>query len=421
MRLEDRLRRAGDAPVAEVDLPSIQRDLHVVLRRGRRRRRARLVVVASATVLALLAVLLVGPQALDAIRGGGRPRPAVPDGIEGEPGVITTVVGNGDHGPIADGGLAVDSAIQYPFDLVEDADGSLYVLEHGRIRRVDTSGRITTVAGGQQVPSATELTEARRLDFRGANALAIDRAGNLYVGGGEGKHFMVNRISPAGEVTRIAGTGRQGFAGDGGPAVEAELGWIYDLDVDAFGNVYLADYDNHRIRMVDTAGIITTIAGTGVPGVTGDGGPATEARLEAPTGIFVDALGNVYFTQSRNDVIRRIDPNGVITTIAGNGQRGYRGDGGPATEARFSAPEHVAVDGEGVVYVEDTGNHVIRRIDVNGIVTTIVGMPGGSGFEGDGGPATEARLYDPSGMLLTPAGVLYIADSGNNRIRRVIL
>jgi sugar lactone lactonase YvrE len=420
MRLDDRLRGASRAPLADVDLPSIQRDLHVVLRRGRRRRRARLVVVASATVLALLAVLLVGPQALDAIREVGGPRPAVPDGVEGEPGVITTVVGNGDHGPIADGGLAVDSAIQYPFDLVEDADGSLYVLEHGRIRRVDTSGRITTVAGGQQVPSDTALTEARRLDFRGANALAIDRAGNLYVGGGEGKHFMVNRISPTGEVTRIAGTGRQGFSGDGGLAVEAELGWIYDLDVDAFGNVYLADYDNHRIRMVDTAGIITTIAGTGLPGVTGDGGPATEARLEAPTGIFVDALGNVYFTQSRNDVIRRIDPNGVITTIAGNGQRGYRGDGGPATEARFNAPEHVAVDGEGVVYVEDTGNHVIRKIDQNGIVTTIVGMPG-PGFEGDGGPATDALLYDPSGMLLTADGVLYIADSGNNRIRRVIL
>jgi sugar lactone lactonase YvrE len=419
MRLDDRLRRAGDAPLGDVDLPSIQRDLHVVLHRGRRRRRSRRVVVACATALAVLAVILVAPRALDAIRGEGGSRPAVPNGIEGEPGVITTVVGNGDDGPIADGGLALDSAIQYPFDLVEDAEGNLYVLEHGRVRRVDTSGRITTVAGGPNVPGETALTEARRLDFRGTNALAIDRAGNLYVGGGEGDHFVVNRISPAGEVTRIAGTGRQGFSGDGGPAVDAELGWTYDLDVDAFGNIYLSDFDNHRIRMIDSAGIITTIAGTGRPGWSGDGGPATEARLEAPTGIFVDALGNVYVAQSQSDVIRRIDPSGIITTIAGNGRRGYEGDGGQATEARFNAPEHVAVDGEGVVYVEDTGNHVVRRIDLDGIVTTIVGMPGGPGFEGAGGPATEALLYDPSGMLLTSDGVLYVADSGNNRIRRV--
>jgi sugar lactone lactonase YvrE len=280
--------------------------------------------------------------------------------------VITTVAGIGEARSQGDGGLAVDAAIKYPFDLVLDAEG------------------------------------------------------NLYVGGGEGNHFMVNRISPSGDVTRIAGTGDLGFSGDGGRAVEAELGWVYDLHVDRFGNVYIADFDNNRIRLVDTAGVITTIAGTGRPGVSGDGGLATDARLDAPNGVFVDADGSVYFTQSRNDVVRRIDPSGVISTIAGGGRRGNAGDGGLATDARFNAPEHVAVDAEGNVYIEDTGNHCIRMIDLNGILSTVVGMCA-EGYRGDGGPATRARLSEPSGMFLTDDGVLYIADSANHRVRRVVL
>jgi sugar lactone lactonase YvrE len=250
--------------------------------------------------------------------------------------------------------------------------------------------------------------------------LAIDAEGDLYVGGGDGDHFMVNRISPSGEVTRVAGTGRAGFSGDGGPAIEAELGWTYDLAVDPAGNIYLVDVDHHRIRMVDTEGVISTIAGTGRRGYSGDGGPATDARLYNPTGIALDQDGNIYFADGWNDVIRRIDASGVITTIAGSGRQGFSGDGRRATRARFNHPEHVAVDADGTVYIEDTGNHCIRMVDADGIITTIVGICE-SGFSGDEGPAVDAQLSEPSGMLLAPGGVLYIADSANNRVRRVTL
>jgi trimeric autotransporter adhesin len=420
MPLERRLKQALSESIIGVDPASAERDLHVVVQRGRRRRWGRRVAALAAAAAVVVGAVVLVPRALDAIRSIEEPRPAGPEEVEGTPGVITTVVGTGVSDSQGDGGLAVDAAIRYPYDLVVDAEGNLYILENKRVRRVDDAGRITTVAGPPATPGGTALTEAHGLELRGTNALAIDSAGNLYVGGGDGKHFMVNRISPSGDVEKVAGTGQKGFSGDGGPAIEAELGWVYDLDVDGFGNVYIADFDNNRIRLVNTAGVITTIAGTGRPGVSGDGGLATSAQLNAPNGVFVDTAGNVYFTQSRNSVVRRIDPTGVITTIAGTGQAGYSGDGGLATEARVNAPEHVAVDAAGNVYIEDTGNNCIRMIDQNGIITTVVGMRG-AGFRGDGGPAIAARLFQPSGMFLTPGGILYIADSGNNRVRRVIL
>jgi sugar lactone lactonase YvrE len=421
MPLERRLKDALSESIIGVDPASVDRDLHVVVQRGRRRRRGRRLATAAAVVAVVVGAVMLAPRALDALRTLNDPQPAAPRDPEGIPGVITTVAGTGVPSSQGDGGLAVDAAIRYPYDLVVDAEGNLYILENGRVRKVDAAGRITTVVGPPPTPDGTAPTEAQRLKLGGGtNALAIDTAGNLYVGGGDGKHFMVNRISPSGEVERVAGTGQKGFSGDGGPAIEAELGWVYDLDVDGFGNVYIADFDNNRIRLVNTAGVITTIAGTGRAGVSGDGGPATSAGLNAPNGVFVDAAGNVYFTQSRNSIVRRIDPTGVIATVAGTGQEGYSGDGGLAREARLNAPEHVAVDAEGNVYIEDTGNNCIRMIDQNGIISTVVGMRG-AGFRGDGGPAIGARLFQPSGMFLTSGGVLYIADSGNHRVRRVIL
>lgn len=421
MTLDRRMKRALSAPIVGIDAQSVERDLHVVLQRGRRRRRNRRLAVLSTTLVVVVGAALLAPRALEAIRFFGETRPAAPQEVEGIPGVITTVAGVGVPESWGDGGLATEAAIHYPYDLVVDAAGNLYILEISRVRKVDVSGRITTVVGSPATEEGTALTEANQLRLgQRTNALAIDVEGNLYVGGGDGDHFVVNRISPSGQVTRVAGTGRSGFSGDGGPAIEARLGWVYDLAVDPVGNVYIVDLDHNRIRMVDTAGVITTIAGTAEPGYSGDGGPATAARLDGPTGIDLDSVGNVYFADGRNDVVRRIDRNGVITTIAGNGRRGYSGDGGPATKARFNAPEHVAVDEEGNVYIEDTGNNSIRRVDPNGIITTVVGKRG-SGFSGDGGPASSARLSEPSGMFLTPGGVLYIADSANNRVRQLIL
>jgi sugar lactone lactonase YvrE len=422
MPLDRRLKRGLSAPIVGIDAPSLERDLHVVVERGRRRRRnRRFAAILAAAVVVIGAVVLV-PRALDAVRSLWEPRPAAPLEPQGIPGVITTVAGVGVPEASGDGGPATAAGIHYPFDLVMDEAGNLYVAETMRVRKIDASGRITTVVGPPADRDVTTLTEANRLRLGGqTNALAIDVEGNLYVGGGDGDHFVVNRVSPAGEVTRIAGTGRSGFSGDGGPAIEAELGWVYDLDVDPAGNVYLVDAEHHRIRMVDTTGVITTVAGTGRPGYSGDGGPATDARLYNPAGIDIDQAGNIYLADDWNNVIRRIDAStGVITTIAGNGRQAFGGDGGPAIRARFNHPEHVEVGTDGTVYIEDTGNHCIRKVDPAGIITTIVGMCE-SGFGGDGGPASSALLSEPSGMLLTPDSVLYIADSANNRVRRVIL
>lgn len=422
MSLDRRLRRAFSSSTRGMDESSLERDLHVLLKQGRHaRRNRRLGALCAITVLVVGGVFLV-PRAVDAIRGSGGNRPASPDEPSDEPGVIRTVVGVGIPKSAGDGGLAVNAAIRYPYDLVVDGAGNLYVLENGHVRKVDRSGRISTFAGPLVTPATGGLpqpTEANGLRLSRANALAIDAEGNLFVGGGDNQPFMVNKISPSGQVTRVAGTGQSGFSGDGGPAVEAKLGWVYDLAVDAAGKIYIVDHDNNRIRMVDGNGVISTIAGTGEPGYSGDGGPATQAELDHPWGIALGGDGNIYFTVGPS-VVRRIDKGGVITTIAGSGRVGYAGDGGPATQARFNSPEHVAVDDAGNLYIEDTGNNCIRVVDINGVVTTIVGMRG-RGFEGDGGPAHLARLSQPSGMLLTPTGVLYIADSGNNRIRRVIL
>jgi sugar lactone lactonase YvrE len=420
MHLDRRLKDALSGPSVGIDASSLEQDLHVIVQRGRRRRRNRRLVGFVATVAMVIGAVVLA-RALDDLRSDGEPRPATPARPEGIPGVITTVAGTGAAASRGDGGPATAAALRYPFDLVVDETGNLYILEaSGRVRKVDSSGRITTVVGPPATRADTILTEANALRLKGTNALAIDGEGNLYVGGGDGKHFIVSRISPSGQVTRVAGTGRPGFSGDGGPAIEAELGWVYDLAVDAAGNIFIVDQDNHRIRMVDTDGVITTIAGTGEPGFSGDGGTATEARLNSPYGIALDAEGNIYFT-AQPGVVRRIDMSGVITTIAGSGRAGYAGDGGPATAARLSTgPEHVEVDQDGRVYIEDTGNHCIRMVDLEGTITTIVGVCK-PGFRGDGGPARSALLRQPSGMLLTPGGVLYIADSANNRVRRVIV
>jgi DNA-binding beta-propeller fold protein YncE len=422
MPLDRRLKRGLSTPIVGIDVASLERDLHEVVQRGRRRRRNRRLAAVVATVAIVVGIVVLAPRALDAFRSLGEPRPAAPLEPEGIPGVITTVAGVGLPEASGDGGPATAAAIHYPFDLVMDEAGNLYVAETMRIRKIDASGRIMTIVGPPADGDEPTLTEANRLRLGGqTNALAIDAEGNLYVGGGDGDHFVVNKISPSGQVTRIAGTGRRGFSGDGGPAIEAELGWVYDLAVDPAGNVYLVDADHHRIRMVDTTGVITTVAGTGRRGYSGDGGLATDARLYNPAGIDIDPSGNIYFADNWNNVIRRIDASTrLITTIAGNGRQAFGGDGGPAIRARFNHPEHVEVGEDGTVYIEDTGNHCIRMVDPTGTITTVVGICE-SGFGGDGGPASAALLSEPSGMLLTPDGVLYIADSANNRVRRVIL
>jgi sugar lactone lactonase YvrE len=313
-----------------------------------------------------------------------------------------------------DGGLATEASIALPNVVGFDAQGNLYIADgSGRIRRVDPSGLITTVVGPPAGGGPTAPGEASQVEGEGK---AVDAQGSLYVATEGG--FQVVKVTPTGEVTTVAGTGEAGYSGDGGPATEAKLGFIYGPSaVDADGNLYIGDLDNDVVRRVDTNGIITTVAGTGKAGYSGDGGLATEAKLNDPTAVAVDSKGNIYVADGANARIRRIDRNGIITTVAGNGKNGLSGDGGPAPKARI-AGEGVWVDAEGNLYII---GGAIRRVDTNGFISTIAGSED-FGYSGDGGLATEAQLGDaPTSVAIGPDGDLYIGDWGNNRIRKVAL
>jgi len=222
-------------------------------------------------------------------------------------------------------------------------------------------------------------------------------------------------------LTAVAGTGREGSSGDGGPATNAELRFPEGVTVDPAGNLFIADWGNHRIRRVEAStGIITTVAGTVRKGYSGDGGPAIRAELRFPFGVAVDNAGNIFIADSANYVIRRVDlGSGIITTVAGTGDRGFRGDGGPAARAQLGGPQGLAVDESGNLFIADRDNSRVRRVDAaTGVIATVAGT-GTAGFSGDGGPAISAQLSFPAGVAVDLAGNLFIADTDNDRIRRV--
>ncbi len=333
-------------------------------------------------------------------------------------GIITTIAGTGDFGFGGDGGPAVEAQLRSPTGVAVDGAGNVYIADtsNPRIRKVDSSGIITTIAGTGDFGFGGDGGPAVEAQLRSPTGVAVDGAGNVYIA--DTSNPRIRKVDSSGIITTIAGTGDFGFGGDGGPAIEAQLGGgPFSVTTDGAGNVYIADQSNHRIRKVDSSGVITTIAGNGV---VGDGGPAVEAQLRSPYGVAVDSVGNVYIADLSNYRIRKVDSLGVITTIAGTGagQR-FSGDGGPATAARLASPYGVAVDGAGNVYIADSNNQRIRKVDSSGIITTIAGTGAGQRFSGDGGPATAARLASPGGVAVDGAGNVYIADSNNQRIRKV--
>ena len=255
---------------------------------------------------------------------------------------------------------------------------------------------------------------AARLNW--PTAIALDGLGNLYIA--DTWNHRIRRVDATGTITTIAGTGEVGYSGDGGPAVAAQLNWPAGMAVDGQGNLYFADGFNHRIRRIDATGIITTIAGTGEVGYSGDGGSAVAARLNLPGDVAIDGSGNLYITDTWNHRIRRVDATGMITTIAGTGEQGYGGDGGPAVAARLEGPVAVAVDGAGKLYITDKGNRRIRRVDATETIATIAGVGPGT-FNRRDGPAAMAALYEPIGLALDESGSLYIADTYHQHIRRV--
>jgi sugar lactone lactonase YvrE len=246
--------------------------------------------------------------------------------------------------------------------------------------------------------------------------VALSGCGGGNGGGGNPPHAPV--------ITTIAGTGTAGYNGDNGPATSARIGTPYGVAVDSFGDIYIADTDNHCIRKVNLYGVIIAVAGTGTDGYNGDGDSATSAQLNTPRGVAVDSDRNIYIADTFNHRIRKVDySSGMISTIAGTGTDGYNGDDGLATSIQLRNPYGVAVDSYGNIYIADAGHHRIRKVDSSsGMISTIAGTgtDGFShGYSGDGGPATSAQLYLPRGVAVDSSGNIYIADNGNHRIRKV--
>ena len=291
---------------------------------------------------------------------------------------------------------------------------------NSRIRRVDlTTGVITTIAGGgtgdlgDGGPATDATFSSHPMRVTG------DRTGNLFVA--DAHHARIRRIDTAANtITTVAGCGVEGYSGDGGPAVHARIASPHGTALDREGNIYIADLKNDRIRKVDAStGIITTVAGTGEHGYFGDGGPATEAMLASPIAVFATADGDLYIADHRNSRIRKVDAaTGTITTVAGTGEQGFHGDGGPATHAAISLPRDVALDTDGSLYIADGANNRIRKIDPDGTITTVVGT-GRADYSGDGGPAHKANLSMPYSIALDRDGNLYVVDTGNRRVRKI--
>jgi sugar lactone lactonase YvrE len=330
-------------------------------------------------------------------------------------GIITTVAGNGTYSYSGDGGAATNASLESPFGVTVDVIGNLFIADHGnnRIRKVDIHGIITTVAGnGVLDPSGESGTfsgdggAATNAGLSLPFSVAVDNFGNLFIADANNR---IRKVNTDGIITTVAGGGS---GGDGGAATNASLNMPYAVTVDTHGDLFIADCLNNCVREVSANGIITTAAGGGSGG---DGGPAADASLSYPSGVALDGWGNLFIADQGNYRIRKVDTNGIITTVAGNGSYGYSGDGGAATNASLSYPDGIAGDASSNLFIADGWNNAIRKVDANGIITTVAG--GGSG--GDGGPATNASLCDPFDVAVDGFGNLFIADMCNNCIRKV--
>jgi sugar lactone lactonase YvrE len=334
--------------------------------------------------------------------------------------VIETLAGGG---PVGDGGPARAARFNLPGGVTEAANGDVIVVDFGnhRVRRIDRrTGVIETLAGTGEAGYNGDGIPASRAQLARPEFAVFGPTGDLFIA--DSYNNRIRRIDArTGLISTVAGTGERGFSGDGGPAKAAELHFPEGIAIDARGNLFIGDTVNRRIRRVDAAtGIITTYAGTSEMGVNKEGTPAAEARFLRLARLAVDGAGNVYVADSPSHRILRIDAETRrVRTFAGSGSSGFSGDGGPARAAQLSFPEGVVVAPDGDVYLADVGNHRVRRIDAKtGIIRTVAGS-GDKGFSGDGGPATQARLWSPGRVWADHDGNLLIADILNARIRRV--
>jgi trimeric autotransporter adhesin len=331
------------------------------------------------------------------------------------------VAGTGSYGYSGDGGIATSAELKYPHGVAIDASGNIYIADtnHSRIRMVTKStGIISTVAGTGSSGYSGDggLATSAKLNY--PYGVAIDASGNIYIADTYNHRIRMVMLS-AGIISTVAGTGSYGYSGDGGLATSAKLYYPYFVAIDASGNIYIADTNNNRVRMVTlSTGIISTVAGNGSSGYSGDGGLATSANLYSLRGVAFDASGNIYIADTYNLRMRMVTKStGIISTVAGTGSYGYSGDGGIATSAKLTHPQGFAIDASGNIYIADADNHRIRMVTKStGIISTVAGT-GSSGYSGDGGIATSAGLYYPRGVAIDASGNIYIADYSNHRIR----
>jgi sugar lactone lactonase YvrE len=361
----------------------------------------------------------------------------VPGAVGAAPGTITTAAGTSPPGYAGDGGPATAARMNEPRMMAFDPAGNMYVVDtfNHLIRRVDPGGTVTTVAGrfGGYVPRrdqdckpdfSGEGVPATQAHLSCPHGVAADSAGNLYIA--DSSNDVIRKVDPAGVITTLAGKGGVwADAGDGGPAAQARLADPKSVVFDRQGNLLVADSGNDKIKRIDMAtGVITTIAGTEKAGFSGDGGPAPRAQLNEPRTLAVGADGTIYFTEPKSNRVRMIQPSGVITTFAGTGKAGFSGDGGPATRAQLNFVRGVGVDGAGAVFLADSLNQRIRKVDARGVITTVAGRGkvcyfGAAERCGDGGPALQAGFATPRAVDVDGFGNLFVADTFNQRIRRI--
>jgi sugar lactone lactonase YvrE len=337
------------------------------------------------------------------------------------PGTVCAVAGTGELAFIRDGLPATETAFYLPSEVRRGPDGLLYIMDFNnmRLRRIEASGKVSTIsgdgfhAGATEGVAATDSSLENPIDF---DFLPDGRV--IFVSYHDPRVLVIERD---GTLQRIAGNaqpGLRGNEGDGGPAENAQFIETAGIAVAPDGTIYVSDDMAHRVRVIRN-GTIDTLAGSGAQGYLGDGGPATAAALNAPTALALDDRGNVYFADAGASVIRKVATDGTITTVAGTGAQGYGGDGGPAIAAQLDRPDGVAVSADGTVYVGDRFNHRVRRIAPDGMIDTIAGT-GVQGMSGDGGPARQARFGDVSRVQLDSDGDLLVSDQTNSCIRKIV-
>jgi sugar lactone lactonase YvrE len=376
----------------------------------------------------IVSLVLAAAPSLPAIAQSGNP----PSGL------ISTIAGTGQQGYFGNGDSATIAHLWTPYGVALDTAGDLFIVETGSgvVREVATNGKVVFSAGVPSSPGyAGDGGAATQAQFNSPTAVALDAAGNLYIA--DTGNNVIRKIFPAQVpipffnfnddgwetglapvVSTVAGNGVSGYSGDGSAATSAQLNQPSGVAVDAFGDLYIADTGNNVIRKVTPSGVITTIAGDNSAGYFGDGASAVSAQLNAPTGLALDGIGDLYIADTGNHVVRMVTPGGTISTVAGNGNPGFAGDGASALTAELHSPASVALDSFSNLYIADTGNQRVRMVTRAGIVYTVAG-DGIPGYAGDGGPAATAELNMPFGVAALPGGNLYIADGANNVVREV--